>query len=89
MNQGKIWRVVNPTVGVPIFLGSVVIASLVVHSAVLLNTNWLGSSCQAGRSFGAGHDRVAGPNAAEVSSLDFCCALKGRDKPSRPVFSMT
>ncbi len=43
MNQGKVWRVVNPTVGVPIFLGSVVIASLVVHGGLMINTDWFGS----------------------------------------------
>ena len=59
MNQGKIWRVVNPTVGVPIFLGSVVIASLVVHSAVLLNTNWLGSFLNGGQKAAAAAEKPA------------------------------
>ena len=90
MNQGKVWRVVSPSVGVPLFLGSVAVASLIVHGALMIKTDWYGGywngGSQAGRSFGAGHDRVAGSNAAEVSSLDFCCALKGRDKSSRPVF---
>lgn len=40
MNQGKIWLVVKPTVGLPAFLGGVAIISLVVHTAVLTNTAW-------------------------------------------------
>ena len=43
MNQGKIWRVVNPTVGVPIFLGAVVIGSVVVHGALMAKTDWFGA----------------------------------------------
>ena len=31
MNQGRIWCVVKPTVGLPLFLGSVAIISLLVH----------------------------------------------------------
>lgn len=42
MNQGRIWCVVNPTVGLPLFLGSVAITSLIVHYSVLSNTTWFG-----------------------------------------------
>lgn len=40
MNQGKIWLVVKPTVGLPAFLGGVAVISLVVHAAILTNTAW-------------------------------------------------
>jgi len=40
MNQGRIWTVVNPTVGLPLFLGSVAVTALIVHYAVLSNTTW-------------------------------------------------
>lgn len=40
MNQGRIWCVVKPTVGLPLFLGSVAAISLIVHFAVLNNTSW-------------------------------------------------
>jgi light-harvesting protein B-800-850 alpha chain len=43
MNQGRIWCVVNPTVGLPLFLGSVAVTSLIVHYSVLSNTTWFGS----------------------------------------------
>lgn len=48
MNQGKIWRVVKPTVGVPIFLGTVVLTSLFVHYQLLHNTEWLPKYYQGG-----------------------------------------
>jgi light-harvesting protein B-800-850 alpha chain len=40
MNQGRIWCVVNPTIGLPLFLGSVATISLIVHAAVLSNASW-------------------------------------------------
>ncbi|MCA1790115.1 MAG: light-harvesting protein [Thioalkalivibrio sp.] len=40
MNQGRIWCVVNPTVGLPLFLGSVTLISLIVHYSILSNTDW-------------------------------------------------
>lgn len=41
MNQGRIWCVVNPTVGLPLFLGAVALMSFTIHFAVLSNTTWL------------------------------------------------
>lgn len=40
MNQGRIWCVVNPTVGLPLFIGGVLVTSLIVHYMVLSNTKW-------------------------------------------------
>lgn len=40
MNQGKIWLVVKPTVGLPLFLGSVALIALSVHAAILTHTDW-------------------------------------------------
>lgn len=40
MNQGKIWLVVKPTVGLPLFLGGVTVIALAVHAAVLTSTAW-------------------------------------------------
>ena len=41
MIYGKLWLVVKPTVGIPLFLGAVAIASFAVHVALLINTPWL------------------------------------------------
>ncbi len=40
MNQGRIWCVVSPTVGLPLFLGSVAVTALLVHYSVLSHTTW-------------------------------------------------
>jgi light-harvesting protein B-800-850 alpha chain len=40
MNQGRIWCVVNPNHGLPLFLGSVALISFTVHYAVLNNSSW-------------------------------------------------
>jgi light-harvesting protein B-800-850 alpha chain len=41
MNQGRIWCVVNPSLGLPLFLGGVAAIALIVHASVLSNTNWM------------------------------------------------
>ncbi|KIZ34037.1 MULTISPECIES: light-harvesting protein [Rhodopseudomonas] len=40
MNQGRIWTVVKPTVGLPLLLGSVTIIAILVHFALISNTTW-------------------------------------------------
>lgn len=46
MNNAKMWLVVKPTVGVPLFLTAVAVGSFAVHVAVLSNTNWVSSFIQ-------------------------------------------
>ena len=41
MIYGKLWTVVKPTVGIPIFIAAVAIASFSVHLAITLNTPWV------------------------------------------------
>lgn len=41
MNNSKMWLVVKPTVGIPLFLGAVAVGSFAVHVAVLTNTSWV------------------------------------------------
>lgn len=40
MVNGKMWLVVKPTVGIPLFFLGIVVASLSVHTALLLNTSY-------------------------------------------------
>jgi light-harvesting protein B-800-850 alpha chain len=40
MNQKEIWCVVNPSVGLPLFLGAVAGIALIVHASVLNHTTW-------------------------------------------------
>ena len=46
MNQGRIWCVVHPTVGLPLLLGSVAITSLIVHASVMSHTTWMSNYWQ-------------------------------------------
>jgi light-harvesting protein B-800-850 alpha chain len=41
MIYGKIWCVVKPSVGIPIIIGAVAVASFSVHLALTLNTTWV------------------------------------------------
>ena len=41
MIYGKIWTVVNPAVGIPVFLGAVAVASFSVHLTIASNTTWV------------------------------------------------
>jgi len=53
MNNAKMWLVVKPTVGIPLFLGAVAVGSFAVHVAVLSNTTWV-SDFLSGRPLGSG-----------------------------------
>ena len=41
MIYGKMWLVVKPSVGIPLFLGAVAVGSFAVHVALLTNTTWV------------------------------------------------
>jgi light-harvesting protein B-800-850 alpha chain len=53
MNNAKMWLVVKPTVGVPLFLTAVAVGSFAVHVAVLSNTTWV-ADFLSGKPIGAG-----------------------------------
>ena len=46
MNEGKIWTVVKPSTGVPLFLGAVCVMVFTVHFAILNNTTWMAAYWQ-------------------------------------------
>ena len=41
MINSRMWLVVNPTVGLPLFLGAVAVGSFAVHVAITTNTTWV------------------------------------------------
>jgi light-harvesting protein B-800-850 alpha chain len=41
MIYGKMWCVVKPSVGIPIFLSAVAIGPFCVHLAITANTTWV------------------------------------------------
>lgn len=58
MNNAKMWLVVSPNVGVPIFLGAVAVGSFAVHVAVLSNTGWV-SDFLSGKDLGSSMESAA------------------------------
>ncbi len=66
MNQGRIWCVVNPTVGLPLFIGGVAVTSLVVHASVMSHTTWVSNFWQGGAAKTAAVDTIA-PVASNVT----------------------
>ena len=77
MNNAKMWLVVPPAVGVPVFLGAVAVGSFSVHVAVLSNTSWV-SDFLSGQPLGTGDEMAAAKilpdaetaKAAYVESID-------------------
>jgi light-harvesting protein B-800-850 alpha chain len=41
MIYGKLWCVVRPSVGIPLFLSAVAVGSFAVHVALVTNTTWV------------------------------------------------
>ena len=70
MNNAKMWLVVKPTVGVPLFLSAVAVGSFAVHVAVLSNTSWVSDFLQ-GEPLGTGDmaaaEMLTQPEAAQAS----------------------
>lgn len=65
MNNAKMWLVVSPTVGVPLFLGAVAIGSFAVHLQVVKNTDWVSSFIQ-----GNGFDGAETATATQLKAGD-------------------
>ncbi len=41
MIYGKLWCVVKPSVGIPLFLGAVAVSSFAVHTMLVTHTTWV------------------------------------------------
>jgi len=72
MNNSKMWLVVKPTVGVPLFLSAVAVGSFAVHVAVLSNTTWV-ADFLSGNELGAGAQSAALTNetTSDVAKVAF------------------
>ncbi len=68
MNNAKMWLVVSPTVGVPLFLGAVAVGSFAVHMQVVKNTSWVSDFLQ-GVPMGTG-DKMAAAAIVDDSKLE-------------------
>ncbi len=67
MNQGRIWCVVNPTVGLPLFIGGVAVTSLVVHASVMTHTTWMSNFWQGAAAKTASAETTIAPVASNVT----------------------
>ena len=74
MNNAKMWLVVKPTVGVPLFLGAVAVGSFAVHVAVLSNTTWV-ADFLSGQELGSGMAAVEADTAVLPASADAAAEL--------------
>ncbi len=83
MNNAKMWLVVKPTVGVPLFLSAVAVGSFAVHVAVLSNTTWV-SDFLSGNALGSGGEQAAltiePPTGALEPNLASAPALSGGER---------
>ena len=43
MNNGRMWTVVSPNIGVPIFFVALAVTSLVVHKLLIVDSAWFKS----------------------------------------------
>ena len=69
MNNAKMWLVVSPSVGVPVFLGAVAVGSFAVHVAVLSNTSWV-SDFLSGKELGSGDAQEAAARILDNAEKD-------------------
>jgi light-harvesting protein B-800-850 alpha chain len=70
MNNAKMWLVVKPTVGVPLFLTAVAVGSFAVHVAVLSNTTWV-SDFLKGKPIGGGLAAMETPQVVAPETAAF------------------
>lgn len=56
MIYGKIWCVVKPSVGIPLFLTAVAVGSFSVHVALVTNTTWVKAFLNGGTKMAATAD---------------------------------
>ena len=74
MNNAKMWLVVPPAVGVPVFLGAVAVGSFAVHVAVLSNTSWV-SDFLSGQPLGTGDEMAAAMTTTDAETAKVAYTL--------------
>jgi len=83
MNNARMWLVVNPTVGLPVFLGAVAVGSFAVHVGIVTNTTWV-NDFLSGREMGstAALEAPASKDGAQtqMATVTFDRSLSGADQ---------
>jgi light-harvesting protein B-800-850 alpha chain len=70
MNNAKMWLVVSPSVGVPLFLGAVAVGSFAVHVGVLSNTTWV-SDYLSGKELGGSETAMLSGSDLETAKASY------------------
>ncbi|MEM8580325.1 MAG: light-harvesting protein [Pseudomonadota bacterium] len=78
MNNAKMWLVVPPAVGVPVFLGAVAVGSFAVHVAVLGNTSWV-SDFLSGQPLGTGDEMAAATTVPDADTAKAAYVLDANE----------
>ena len=78
MNNAKMWLVVPPAVGVPVFLSAVAVGSFAVHVAVLSNTSWV-SDFLSGQPLGTGDEMAAATTVPEANTAKASYTIERHD----------
>ncbi|MDJ0857928.1 MAG: light-harvesting protein [Dinoroseobacter sp.] len=78
MNNAKMWLVVPPAVGVPVFLGAVAVGSFAVHVAVLSNTSWV-SDFLSGQPLGTGDEMAAATTVPDAETAKAAYVLDANE----------
>jgi light-harvesting protein B-800-850 alpha chain len=68
MNQGKVWLVVKPSVGLPGFLGAVALIAVLVHVVIFSNVPWAQAYWQGGKKAAAAKAAPAPAPAAPAAA---------------------
>jgi light-harvesting protein B-800-850 alpha chain len=66
MNQGKVWLVVKPSVGLPAFLGAVATIAVLVHIVIFSNVPWAKGYATGGKKAAAAKTAMAPAPGAPV-----------------------
>jgi len=70
MNQGRLWTVVSPNVGLPLVLGSVALMSFTVHLAVLNHSSWYKDFFNGNLNKTASAEEIIAPANADVAKVE-------------------
>jgi len=89
MNNGRIWCVVKPTVGMPLFLGGVAAISLIVHASVLTNTTWMSDFFKGSSRMRAAAVEMPGPTAPAGFAVQVTPAAAGTAEGAAFVVTVT
>lgn len=89
MNQGRIWCVVSPNVGLPLLLGSVTVIAFIVHASVMTHTTWMSNYWQGAAKPKVADAGISQPATSGSSAAYAVTVLPGATANAQPSFVIT